>query len=80
MKEDHVSCLFKDIRINKAPSKSQSSSNKLKCVLFFVVDYESAFLLVATFLIINFSIFCFLYMIGVYEPDMFRQSFLPVGF
>jgi len=37
------------------------------------------FLLVAIFLIINFSIFCFLY-IWTYEPDMLRQIFFPVGF
>jgi len=39
----HVSCLFKDTRINKAPSKSQSYTNKLKCVLFLIVDYDSCF-------------------------------------
>jgi len=76
----NVSFLFKDIRINKAPSKTQSNSNKLKYVLFVVVDIMSMlFLLVATFLIINFSIFCFLHL-GVYKPDMFRQIFFPVGF
>ena len=37
------------------------------------------FLLVATFLVINFSIFCFLH-ICMYEPDMFCQIFFPVDF
>ena len=40
MKKDHVSCLFKDIRINKASSKSQANKNKLKCVLLFVVEHR----------------------------------------
>jgi len=44
--------------------------------LFFIVDYVLPFLLVATFLIINFSIFCFLYM-RINEPNMFRQIFFP---
>jgi len=39
----HVSRLFKDIRINKAPSKSQSNTHKLKCVFFLIVDYDSCF-------------------------------------
>ena len=37
------------------------------------------FLLVAAFLIINFSLFCFLH-ICMYEPDMFCQIFFPVDF
>jgi len=37
------SCLFKDIRIDKASWKSQSNTHKLKRVLFFIVDYESCF-------------------------------------
>ena len=37
------------------------------------------FLLATTFLIINFSIFCFRYL-RICEPDMFRQMFLPLGF
>jgi len=48
--------------------------------LVFHCRYESCcVLLVATFLIINFSIFCFLH-ICMFEPDMFRQIFFPVGF
>jgi len=43
MKEDHISCLFKDTRIKKASWKSQSNTYKLKWVLFFIVDYESCF-------------------------------------
>jgi len=39
----HVSCLFKDIRINKAPSKLQTHTNNLKCVFFLIVDYDSCF-------------------------------------
>jgi len=38
-----------------------------------------AFLLVATFPIINFSIFCSLY-ISIYEPDKFRQFFSLLAF
>ena len=45
MEEDHVACLFKDNRINKASQKSQSNTHKLKWILLF--------LLVATFLIIT---------------------------
>ena len=44
-----------------------------------IVEYESCFLLITTFLITNFSIFCFLY-ICIYESDVFRQIFFPVGF
>jgi len=44
MKEDHVSCLLKDIRINIAFGRSQPNTHKLKWVLFFIVDYESCFL------------------------------------
>jgi len=76
----HVSCLFKDIRINKAPSKSQSNTHKLKCVLVLIVDYDSCFFCLSPpFSSLNFSIFCFL-CIGICEPHMFRQTFLPVGF
>ena len=58
MKEDHVSRIFKDIRMNKAIWRSQSNIHKLKWVLFFIVDYESYFfLLVATFVIITFPDF-----------------------
>jgi len=49
-------------------------------VLFFIVDYVSCFfLLVATFLLINFSILYFLH-ICIYEPDMLCQIFFLVGF
>jgi len=34
---------LKDIKINKASSKSQSNINKLKYVLFLIVDYDSCF-------------------------------------
>jgi len=40
MKQDHVSCLFKDIRMNKASWRPQSNTHKLKRVLFFIVDCE----------------------------------------
>jgi len=43
MKEGYVLRIFKDIRINKAPWKSQSNYHKLKRVLFFIVEYESSF-------------------------------------
>jgi len=63
-KEDYISCLFKDIGITKSSSRSQSNTQKLKWVLFFIVDYESCFFLfVATFFINTFPIsFAFLYM------------------
>ena len=55
MKEDRGSCLFKDIRINKAFWRSQWNTHKLKWVMLFIVGYEfSVFVLVATFLTIDF--------------------------
>jgi len=42
------SCSFKDIRINEASSKLQSNANKLKCVLFLIVDYDSWFFCLST--------------------------------
>jgi len=80
MKKDYVSCLFKYIRINKASSKTQSEICLIEiCLVFYCRVWFLLFLLVATFLIINFSIFCFL-CIGIYKPHMFRQTFLPVSF
>jgi len=43
MKEDHVSCLFKDIRIDKASWTSRLNTHKLKWLLFFIFDYKSSF-------------------------------------
>jgi len=48
------------------------------CLVFYCRLCFLLFLLVATFLIINFSILCFL-CIAIYEPHMFCQTFLPVG-
>jgi len=49
------------------------------CLVFHYRLRVLLFLLATTFLIINFSIFWFLYP-GMYEPDMFRQIFFPVSF
>ena len=43
MKEDHVSCLFKDVRINKAFWTSLSNTYTLKGILFFIVDYYESY-------------------------------------
>jgi len=73
-------CLFNDIRINplinylENHNQTQTEMNlSFHCWLWILL-----FLLVDTFLIINFSVFCFLY-ICIYEPDMFRQNIFPVG-
>ena len=58
--------------LNPALNHSQTElGHVLHCRLFF--------LLVATFLIISFSVFYFLY-IYICGPDVFHQIFFPVGF
>jgi len=49
------------------------------CLVFDCRLWFLLFLLVATFLINNFSIFCFL-CIGIYQPDMFCQTSNPTCF
>ena len=42
VKEDHASCLFKDIRMNKTSWRSQSNTHKLICISFFIIDYYNS--------------------------------------
>jgi len=41
--DKNLAAFLKDIRINKAPSKLQTNTNNLKCVLPLIVDYHSCF-------------------------------------
>ena len=65
MKEGHVSCLFQGITMNKASWRPQSNTHKLKCVLFFIIDYETCFFCLplpsSSLLFIFFAFFTYAY-------------------
>ena len=74
-------CLFKAIRMNKASSKSQSNTNKLKWVLFCIVEYESCFFCLSPrFLLLIFQFLLSLHMHRPIRTPHVSSNFPPCRF
>ena len=79
MKEDHVSCSFKDIRITKGSWKWQSNTHRLKWFLFLLSIMILAFFCWSPPSSLLLGLF-FLFLMCVYGPSVFRQMFFHVTF